>query len=126
MFPVLARDFRAAQGSREDGNLHFHFVDRSKSGFRVDRRKGGLVRVRIHSFGPKGIAHDVEVGVVDGVVFVGTGRDAPEGLRIEQLSAPEGGMEHVASSAAPVHAPAADSGLGDYISGAIAGLHGFI
>ena len=126
MFPVLARDFRAAQGAREDGHLHLYLVDDSKGGFRVDRRKRGLVRVRINALGSKCIAHDVEVRVVHRVVFVRPGRDAAKGLRIEKLPAPEGGMEHVTASAAPVHAPAADAGLGGHIPGAVGGLHGFV
>jgi len=124
--PVLARDFRAAQGSCEDGNLHLHLMDGAEGGFRVDCRKGGFIRVRIHSFCSESIPHDVEVRVVDRIVFVCSGRDTAEGLRIKKLSAPEGGVEHVTASAAPVHTPAAYAGLRGYIPGAVAGLHGFI
>ena len=51
------------------------------------------------ALGSEGIPHDVEVGIVDGVVLVRSGRDAAEGLRIEKFPAAEGGVEHVAASA---------------------------
>jgi hypothetical protein len=49
------------------------------------------------------------MGVVHGVVLVGPGGDAPEGLGIEQFTTPKGGLEEIAVALAAIQAAAAET-----------------
>ncbi len=80
-------------------------VDRS----RVDHREDGLVRIGlVDGLGPLGEPEDVEMGVVDGVLFVAPGRHLPEGHRVDDLASPERRLEHVAVPLAVGQAACAD------------------
>jgi hypothetical protein len=52
-----------------------------------------------------GIALDVEVGIVYGVILITSGGDIPKRPRIDEFPAPEGGLEDFTVTPASVDAP---------------------
>jgi hypothetical protein len=66
------------------------------------------------------------VGIVYGIIFVRTGGNGAERLRIKEFASSESGPEHIAVALASVDAAAADTGLGGYVPGSVFGSEGFI
>jgi hypothetical protein len=55
------------------------------------------------------------MGIINRVILVRAGGDAPERLRIKEFPASESGMKHVATAAAAVYAATAYAGLRRHI-----------
>jgi hypothetical protein len=66
------------------------------------------------------------VRIINGIIFIRTGRDAPERLRVEQLPAPESRLKQVTIAFAPIQASAADTGLRSDIPRTVFGLNSFV
>ena len=126
MFPIFTGDIRAAQCSGEYRHFHFYFIFSSKLGFGIDTGKGSFIRIGVDALCPQGIAHDIQMGVVNRVILIGPGRHFAEGLGVEQFTPPEGCLEHIAVAFATIQTPAANTGLGRHVTGTIFGLKGLI
>ena len=126
MFPVSARNIGAAKGTSEYRHLHPHLVAGTVGRFSIYGRESGLIGIRVYSLCSKGISHDIEMGIVNGVVFIRTGSYAAERFRIKEFSPSESGPEHIAVSLASVNASTAYAGLRSDISRAVSGLKSFI
>ena len=94
MLPVDTGDIGRPQGTREYGNLHLNFLVPAVFSFHINIREDGVVWIGFeaisHTFGANGIAMDVQMGIVEWVVLVGTSRDLPEWTRVDNFSSPEG------------------------------------
>jgi hypothetical protein len=81
-----------------------------------------MIGIGLDSLGAHGIAVDVQMRVINGVVFVSTRGYGSEGSGVEKLAAPEGGFPDVTSASTVVQAPAADARLGGDVARPVIGL----
>jgi len=125
VLPVLPGDFRGAQRTREDGEFHLDLLRPAVLGLRVDIGEQGRVGPGLHALGQAmsadGVALDAQVGVVQGIVLVGTGGHVAEFRGIEHLAAPERREPDLAAAPAAVHAARADARHGDHAPRAVKG-----
>jgi len=123
VLPVCPGDLGRPERSGEDGNPHRDLDVPSILGPGVYFREYRGVGVSLDAFGESlrtlRVALDVQVRVVDRVVFVSAGRDLAERAGIENFPAPEGGEPDFAGSLAPIDAPAADAGHGHDVPGTV-------
>src|SRR5665811_929275 len=106
VLPVDARDLGAAQGAGEHGHLHFDLVHSAVGRLGVDRREDRVVGICLDALSAERITVDVEMGIIDGIILVGSRSDGAEGTRIEKLPAPESSLPDVALAGAVVETAA--------------------
>jgi hypothetical protein len=85
-----------------------------------------VVRIGSYTFCAKGISHNIEMGVVQRIVFVRSGGNFSKRTRIEQFSATECGVKQVTVTLTAVHTATADSRLGCDVAGAVFCLQGLV
>ena len=97
VLPVAPGDFGRAQRAGEDGSGHLHLAIPTVLGADVDGREGARVGVGADAFGKpiaaQGISLNVQMRIVDRVVFVATGGHLAKRARVNQLAAAEGGRK---------------------------------
>jgi hypothetical protein len=81
-----------------------------------------MVRIGLNSFCAKCIPHDIEMGIINRIVFVRAGGNDPERSGIKQFSSTECGPEKVAVALAAVYTPTANPGRRGNVTGSIGGL----
>ena len=113
VLPVIPGDVRRAEGAGEDRHLHFDFLLPPVLCLGVGVGENSRVRIALDALRqsprPHGVAVDVEVRVVDGVVLVGAGRDLPEGAGVDDFATPEGGEPDFTSPLAAVKTVGAET-----------------
>ena len=130
VLPVLSGDLGGAQRAGEDGGRHPDLAVPTVLGLDAHCGEGAGIGVGLRAFGQpapaQGVTLDIEVRVVDGVVLVAAGGDVAERAGVDQLAAPERGLEHLAVADTAVHAARAEARLGHHASRAVLGDRGVI
>ncbi len=105
------------------GDFHLDFDVPAVFGFGVDRGKDGGIRADRNAgrkpLGAQGIALNVQMRIVHGIVFVGTGRDLTERSRIDHFAAAEGGLEDFAVAAAAIDTARTEAAHGNHALGTV-------
>ena len=122
---MLGDLMRQAQKIQEEMQKtpHLHFLARTVLGFRIHHRKQGVVRMAGltvgQALGAEGVAGDVQMRVIDGVVLVGAGGQRAERPGVDDFPAPEAGLEGLAVASTSVDAPRTDTRDGRNTSRAV-------
>ncbi len=117
VLPVYPGDIRRTERAGENRDAHFHHLFPPVLGFHAGVGKYGRVGSRLHFFGKpfrsNGVALNVNVGVIDRIILVGSRGDFAERPGIEHLTAAKGSQPDLAATLAAVEAVGADPRHGD-------------
>ena len=113
MLPVFTSYLGGAQSPGEYGCLHFNLDVPPVLRLGIDRRKRSCIRIAFnslgHASGPEGVAMDIQVRVVDWIVFIATGGDVTERSGVNQFPTAEGCLKNFAVAGAAVDTPGTDT-----------------